>query len=548
MFNDEKSEMIKALTSENEQIKIDHENKKIYITKYPGTVLERTEEYDIGWAPFPKNNKYNFGSAKKSSQELFMWSTDHFPEVLFHGTRGIGKTEALIACFVQLCGQGYGSSWRGVIFRKTYKALTDLIRKSKDIIPRIFPEARFKASKSELCWVFPDGEMLTFDVLKDGKEGNEKYEEYHGQELSFMGFDEITRLKDLEIYKKLKSCLRVSSAKGKTPPLLVRATTNPDGPGKNVVKKYFIDNADEYGVTTETHEIGRGKNKRVYKRERLHIKGSYLENPFLPEDYEVNLMESCEGDKARLAAWLYGDWDAVTGGMFGDNWESEVHVLQPFKIPYGWSVNRAIDWGTSSPFAVGWWAKTDGTPVRMKNGEILCPPPGSLIMIHEYYGCKENKPEQGLKFTPAQVAEMIKIHDKKLYEAGILQGLQRIEAGPADSNMFHSNKMVGVPSEASIMEDNGVEFKMAIKGKNSRIKGANLLNQRLYHTLEENMSNPHIYIFSTCKYWIKNVPVLGRDENNPEDVAEGGCDHDYDMTRYRLMEEEFETFTTNSFG
>lgn len=539
-----KSDMVEALSSDNEEVRVDYTNKKVYITKNKGSITEHTVERKLGWSPFPKNNKYDFGNAKYSSQELFMQSTYFFPEVLYHGTRGIGKTEALVAVFVQLCGQGYGSSWRGVIFRKTYKALTDLIRKSKEIIWRIFPDAQFKASKSELCWVFPDGEMLTFDVLKDGKEGEEKYEEYHGQELSYMGFDEITRLKDLEVYKKLKSCLRVSSANGKTPPLIVRATTNPDGVGKNAVKKYFLDGADENGVTTEVHEIGRGKQKRTYTRQRLHIKGSYLENPFLPEDYEINLIESCEGNKARLAAWLYGDWDAVTGGMFGDNWDKDVHVIQPFKIPYSWKVNRAMDWGTASPFSVGWWAKTDGSAVTLPDGEMFCPPPGSLILIHEYYGCQRGKPDKGINMPPVQVAENIKLNDKKLYDAGILQKLHKIGVGPADSNMFQGAKMAGVASEASEMKRNGVTFKMAVKGKNSRKTGANLLNQRLYNTLQNNLNNPHIYIFSTCKYWIQNVPVLERDEKDQEDVSEGGCDHDYDMTRYRLMEEEYQTSTS----
>ena len=533
---EEREGVVQALDAEGLDLEIDHKNKRIKING---------DWFDIGWAPFPKNKNYNFGTANKSSQELFMESSLFFTEVLYHGTRGIGKTEALIASYVQFVDMGYGRSWRGVIFRKTYKALTDLIRKSKERIPRIFPDAKFLASKADLKWEFAGGETLSFDVLKDGKEGMEKYEEYHGQEIAFMGFDEITRLKDLNVYHKLKSCLRVTKRNGKTPPMMIRATTNPDGPGKNAVKKYFIDGADKNGVTKEFLNI-RG---RKYTKERLHIKGSYLENEHLPEDYEVTLAQSCEGDPARFAAWLEGDWEAVTGGMFGDNWEPEVHKIQPFLIPRNWEVNRAMDWGTSSPFAVGWWCKTDGSGIEIKRGnktEYFAPPAGSLIMIHELYGCLPNKPEKGINITPAQLAERVLVQDGILRQAGILSSNHQIKVGPADSNMFSDRKMAGVPSEASVMKDNGVEMKRAIKGASSRVRGANLLNQRLFHTKEQNMSNPHIYIFSTCKYWIQNVPILDRSHKNQEDVEEGGADHDYDMTRYRLMEEEFKTTTTNS--
>ena len=71
-------------------------------------------------------------------------------EILYHGTRGPGKTEAQLAYFVARCGFGYGSAWRGVIFDRGYKNLDDLIAKSLEMIPKIFPNAKFLSSKSDL--------------------------------------------------------------------------------------------------------------------------------------------------------------------------------------------------------------------------------------------------------------------------------------------------------------------------------------------------------------------------------------------------------------
>ena len=41
-------------------------------------------------------------------------------EVLFHGSRGNGKSECLLMAFGQHIGRGWGSYWRGVILRRQY--------------------------------------------------------------------------------------------------------------------------------------------------------------------------------------------------------------------------------------------------------------------------------------------------------------------------------------------------------------------------------------------------------------------------------------------
>ena len=47
---------------------------------------------------------------------------------------------------------------------------------------------------------------------------------------------------------------------------------------------------------------------------------------------------------------------------------------------------------------------------------------------------------------------------------------------------------------------------------------------------------PSMYIFNTCKDWIRTVPNLPYDEKKVEDVDTDAEDHDYDATRYFLME------------
>ena len=53
-------------------------------------------------------------------------------EALMHGTRGGGKTDALLMSFAQHVGKGWGQHWRGVLFRLTYPQLADVVAKSRD--------------------------------------------------------------------------------------------------------------------------------------------------------------------------------------------------------------------------------------------------------------------------------------------------------------------------------------------------------------------------------------------------------------------------------
>src|SRR5438105_968987 len=79
--------------------------------------------------------------ALPGSQSLFLQSP--IREVCFAGTRGPGKTDSMLFSFAQWCGRGYGDYWRGVIFRRNYKHLDDIISKSKRWFNRSAQKPRF---------------------------------------------------------------------------------------------------------------------------------------------------------------------------------------------------------------------------------------------------------------------------------------------------------------------------------------------------------------------------------------------------------------------
>ena len=50
------------------------------------------------------------------------------------------------------------------------------------------------------------------------------------------------------------------------------------------------------------------------------------------------------------------------------------------------------------------------------------------------------------------------------------------------------------------------------------------------------MEDPGLFIFHNCRNWIRCVPVLPRDVQDPDDIDSAAEDHNADETRYRLLE------------
>ena len=465
---------------------------------------------------------------QEGSQTLFL-ACPIF-EVLYHGTRGPGKTDALVMDFLQDVGKGYGASWRGILFRRTYPELADIVAKTKKWIPRLWPTARFNESKH--TWVFPGGEELLLRYMDTPTD----YDRYHGHEYPWIGWEELTNWPDAKCYEVMKACCRSSDARV---PRKYRSTANPHGVGHGWVKMYFIDVA--VGGEIYTDEDG---------NQRTHIKGHISENVILLDadpDYIKRLLSATASDPDKRKAWLDGDWDIVAGGIFDTLFKREIHILDPFQIPTSWFVDRAYDDGDSAPFSVGWFAESNGDDVILPDGSRRSFPPKTIFHIHEWYGWN-GRPNEGSKMLPDAIARVI----KKEYEPALLEWLVRghkINPGPADSAIFDAARGNCV---ADSMETNGVTWESADKRPGSRIAGVKKFKQLLQAALDRHETgrgtDPEFYVFGTCKQFIRTVPVLMRDKKKPDDVDTDQEDHIWDMARYRVMIEERKTTTVNVTG
>jgi hypothetical protein len=489
--------------------------------------------YEDGWAFLPG-----------TSQEFALRTNAN--HILYHGTRGPGKTDCQLTRFAKNVGVGYGSYWRGVIFDRKYKNLDDLIIKSKRIFKKIFGDrCKFLESKGDYKWVWDTGEELMFRQFLKADD----YWNYHGQEFPFIGWNELCKYPNSNAYDAMMSCNRSSWTQEKDGvydherrcwnlppiPLEVFSTTNPYGPGHNWVKAKFIDVAPVGRVfITEVKVFDpRTKLDIVVRRKQVAIFGSYKENPYLDPLYVAEL-ESIS-DPNKRAAWLEGDWDIVAGGAIDDVWRKHIHILPRFAIPETWRVDRSLDWGSSHPCSVGWWAEANGeeATIEYDDGSSVpfAPPAGTLIQIGELYLAEKIGSNVGLRLSAPSVAERIREYEIKLLAEGWIE--EQPWPGPAD-NQIRDVRESDVDTIEKKFSDNGVRWERSDKSPGSRKNGLQLIRDRLEASMKAK-EEPGLFFMDNCRATIATLPTLPRDEDNPDDVDTEAEDHAYDMVRYRVL-------------
>lgn len=513
----------------------------------------------VVWEPLP------------GSQTLALSCPAHI--ILYHGSRGPGKTDSQLMRFRRRVGQGFGRHLRGVIFDREYKNLDDLISKSMRWFPEFKDGARFLSSKSDYRWVWPTGEELLFRTVRRDAD----YWAYHGQEFPFIGWNELTKYPTDALFEMMMSCNRTSFRPEDHPvffdmrifertgrmvmcdqfdknaqkfllpelTLEVFATCNPFGAGHNWVKKRFIDKSKPGEMLKMVTNVF---NPRTQQREditkfQVHLFGTYRENKFLSPEYVAELENIKDPNKRK--AWLGGNWDVVSGGMFDDVWDSNIHSVTPFTIPFNWRIDRSFDYGSSAPFSVGWWAESDGSDVQMADGTWRSTVRGDLYRIAEWYGTT-GKANQGLRMLSKDIAQGI-------VERELQMGIHsRVNAGPADNAIWtvDNGNSQAADMEKPVRVDGrmykGVTWLRSDKSPGSRIAGWEKVRTALSDAKPNVIvgangsvviprERPGLFTFNTCRYFIDLFPNLPRSEEVPDDVDTDAEDHIGDEVRYRVL-------------
>lgn len=476
--------------------------------------------------------------------------------ILYEGTRGPGKTDAQLMYFRRFVGVGYSQFWRGVIFDREYKNLDDLVSKSKRWFNQFGDGARFLSSGKDLKWVWPTGEELLFRVMKT----DDDYWNYHGQEFPYIGWNELTKYPNDSLYDAIMSCNRSSFIPDEHSkksgevlpeiPLIVFSTTNPYGVGHNWVKQKFIDVAPPGQVVTTTKDVfnPRTKKREPVSKTQVRLFGSYKENRFLSPEYVMEL-ESIK-DPNKRKAWLWGDWDITSGGMFDDVWSTEQNIVEDFTIPNTWRIFRSFDWGSSAPFSVGWWAESDGSDVRLSNGQYKSTVKGDLFRIGEWYGWS-GAANKGLRMLATQIAKGIVERELNMGYHG------RVQPGPADNsiNDVENGNCIALDMARKVNINgriyDGVTFTRSNKSAGSRKNGWERMRIAMFNAHSDNgpREAAGLFVFRSCQDgFIRTVPTIPRDPKDLDDVDTNAEDHAADEARYVILSAGDRFASTTTIG
>lgn len=426
-------------------------------------------------------------------------------EILFGGAAGPGKSYLMRVWFLLACAEVPGLQC--YLFRRRYG---DLIKNHLEgptglraLVAELF---QGYAEVVDLEVRFANGSRIFLCHCQH----EHNVENYRGAEMHFLGIEEATQFTEYMI-RFLRTRVRMprefkekipARVQGRFPRILY--TSNPGGPGHHYFKKWFIDVVPAWDIWDTPDSEGGFK--------RQFIPAKLVDNPSIqPEEYRKALRGL--GTPEMVRALEDGDWSAVVGAYFGSVWSLERHVCKPFQVPAHWYKFRSFDWGSYKPFAVLWFAVSDGEPVTFWDGTTGRFPRGCLVVYREWYGCVEGEADRGIALSNEEMAKGIKAKTAE----------RDVKITLTDSLPFQErgNKGAGI---ADVFAAHGVPLTM---GDTSRIPGW----QQCYSRLVGNDEGPMVVIAEHCVHLIRTLPTLQRSLEKPEDVADGQEDHAPDAFR-----------------
>jgi hypothetical protein len=442
--------------------------------------------YTVGW------------SARGNPAQLALLKCPIF-EVFFGGARGGGKTDGMLGEWVKHADR-YGENAIGLMLRRTRTELVETIERSRVI----YAPMGWKYHETDKMWRATNGARLRFAYLERDADA----ELYQGHSYTRLYVEEIGNFPNPAPIFKLMATLR----SGAGVPVGFRATGNPGGPGHQWVKARYIDPAplgNRVIRDNDTHL------ERVYIPSKVDNNSAHID----VENYKRQLRAS--GSKELVAAWLDGDWN-VTLGAFFDCWNTKRHVVRPFEVPKDWLRFRSMDWGSASPFSVGWWAVVQddfATDARTL-------PRGCIVRYREWYGCKPGQPNTGIKLHAEAVGESIAAREKKD---------DKISYGVLDPSAFAEDGGPSIAERLARGSGNKVHFRRADNTRVARVGAIGGWDQFRARLVGDVADRPMIVAFSTCIDSIRTIPFLQHDPDKPEDLMTDSEDHAADDWRYACM-------------
>lgn len=411
--------------------------------------------------------KYN---EKQKLASLILRSKE-YTRILFDGGSRSGKTTIWVEWVVQRAFQYAGSrQFIGRLCRNHAKQSlwNDSFRKYlRDNVGRDM----FSLLEADLTIRFYNGSEIIIGGLDDA----EHVEKVLGNEYITVVLNEATQL-SYNTMNMLETRLaqRVYDEKGNPAIPKMVLDCNPRGP------RHWLHQVGVRRVNPETEEPLANRSSWA----RLHW-SAYDNRDNLPPEYILSLESLPEVMKKRM---LHGLWVSNEGCVY-DEWDDDVHAIEPFAIPDDWIKIRAIDFGYTNPFVCLWGAVD---------------PDGRIYIYRELY-------RRGLRTVDA--AKLIKRLTEK----------EKIFFTVADHDA----------QERAELESGGVYTEAAHK---SVMLGIQTVKNRLAKAGD---GKPRLFIFNNLKAILSEISSYewapSVNGGNTKDAPKKENDHAMDALRYMVM-------------
>lgn len=440
-------------------------------------------------------------------------------QTLFGGSAGGGKSRALRWDCIYYCIRNPGLE--AYLFRRTYGELEDNhIRPLLRELPQGI--ATYKSSKS--TFDFKNGSKL---VLCHAEHLND-YLKYMGAEMHILAVDEAALFEVLQLIE-LRARVRLGSFSLKIRkedrlylPRMILGS-NPGGPSHLFLKRTFIDPAPP-GELFHDDALINPADPDSKGWTTMFIPARMKDNKYLDKDYGVVFGAM---SKERAQALRDGDWDTIEGAAL-HLLDKKKHWLPKFSPPKWWSTFMSMDWGSSAPYAVGWFTSV-GEDLLIPHDGGTYVPKGSIIQFAEMYGWT-GKENEGCRKPSSLVAKEILDYEKTLnirspdYRMGDSAMWARIDGPSPAENMMTATE--GKLILTRCKKDRTANYDEIM----CRLAGNPFLREG--GVKEE---HPTFFITEDCVHTWRTLPTLRLDklypDKGPDDLGEN---HIYDMIVYLL--------------
>ena len=223
---------------------------------------------------------------------------------------------------------------------------------------------------------------------------------------------------------------------------------------------------------------------------------SWTDNPYLDKNEIERLSNSLSKDE--IESRKYGRFSSIDSGLIYPEFDTSIHIIEPFEIPSDWQDTLSIDPGFNNPLSCHWYAKDYD---------------GNIFVIAEHYA--ENK--------------TIEYHSNKIIEISNSLNWKRLSNGMIEALIDSAANQKTLASSLSVTE---LFYEQGIIA-NPNVNKDVLSGISKVKTYLKNINNKtKLFIFSNCINMIREFKTYRWSGSNSPIKKD---DHCLDELRYYIM-------------